>query len=148
MCRDSRAVCRAKGIFSAEVWRADHLRKLSAPRIRPWCPARGLARHPPLQSHGISAPHRLSATQNRSLQDTSGAATHSSGLVFGRPTPRSPSCHLPRFFRSSIRSKRFRTLRFSLIFTADFKLVCIVINKFSIFRTASSKLNTAQLKIG
>src|SRR5687768_3069651 len=39
-----------------------------------------------------------------------------------------PSLNWPRFFRSSTRSKRFRTLRLAVIVLAPFKLRCCDIN--------------------
>lgn len=38
---------------------------------------------------------------------------YSEGLVFFRPTTRSPSFHSPRFLSNSMRSNRLSTLRFT-----------------------------------
>jgi hypothetical protein len=40
------------------------------------------------------------------------AFTYTSGFVLGRPITRSPGLKTPRFFISSILSKRFKTFRF------------------------------------
>jgi DNA polymerase-3 subunit epsilon len=49
-------------------------------------------------------------------------------FVLGRPSALSPGFHLPRARRTSIRSNRFKTLRFVTILFADFKLLCCVIS--------------------
>jgi hypothetical protein len=47
-----------------------------------------------------------------------------SGLVFGRPRTFWPSLNWPRFFKSSTRSKRFRTFRFAVMVLAPLRLRC------------------------
>jgi hypothetical protein len=54
--------------------------------------------------------------------------SYTSGLVFGKPMTFRPSFHWPRFFRSSTRSKRFRTLRLAAMVLAPFRLRCCDIN--------------------
>ena len=50
---------------------------------------------------------------------------YASGLVFFKPTTRSPSFHWPRFLSSETRSKRLRTVRFEPEFEAPtLKLLC------------------------
>lgn len=44
---------------------------------------------------------------------------YASGFVLRRPITRSPSFHCPRFSRSSTRSKRLRTLRFTAVLEED-----------------------------
>jgi hypothetical protein len=56
---------------------------------------------------------------------------HTSGFVFGRPITLLSFCHCPRFFRSSMRSKRFSTLRRAAMVLAPFKLRCCDIILFS-----------------
>src|SRR5438270_11733279 len=56
---------------------------------------------------------------------------YASGFVFGRPMTFVPSLKSPRFFKSSTRSKRFRTFRFAVIVLAPFRLRCCDIDKFS-----------------
>ena len=52
-------------------------------------------------------------------------AAYTGAFVFGKPRPRSPSFHLPAAFITSMRSKRFNTLRRVATLLADFKLRCI-----------------------
>src|SRR5688572_4342370 len=56
-------------------------------------------------------------------------ARYASGLVLRRPVIRSPSFHWPRFFSSSVRSKRLRTFRFPPNVAAARRLRCCDINK-------------------
>jgi hypothetical protein len=57
--------------------------------------------------------------------DRSGGATRNySGFVLGNPSTRSPGFHFPRRFNNSIRSKRFKTLRFAAILLLDLRLEC------------------------
>src|SRR5580765_3548125 len=55
-------------------------------------------------------------------------SAHASALVLRRPVTRSPGFHWPRFLRTSIRSKRFMTLRLAPEVLAARRLECCDIN--------------------
>src|SRR5256885_12727799 len=65
-----------------------------------------------------------------------------SGLVFGRPRTFWPSLNWPRFFKSSTRSKRFKTFRFAVIVLAPLRLRCCDIKRFFLREFESREVTT------
>ena len=70
----------------------------------------------------------IETQDDRSLSEDADAVRLRVRFVLGRPMTFAPCFHWPRFFKSSTRSKRFKTLRLAVMVLAPLRLRCCDIN--------------------